>query len=429
MVEKALQQLTVDDTAQHSAIILEHEKQLERSDGKETDSEDQGDGATLALAGTSKSKKKKKKKKSAAKKSSTGIAVNPLLNAFPDELGAPEQEDSEVRIARDAELLEETRTVKANPMLLLESSPAELDILWTPSCRSLELLTPRLRLRQCQLGDLKMITKIKTEPIVNRTQLYGQPHMSWIKTGFLTRYIRSSIPQISDKENNGWKTDYIFAITLRYPSALEIGPPKGVMLRNRLLETDKAGYVGNFGLELHIEKPGIVGMRRKGKVLTHPTFAEMDAARVYGSLFYEIHPQLWGKGLISEAFTEVLRFAIEECGCPLVIADPTSGNDASIKLCLKNGMTYKSTTRDNPYNKPQLIHEIKREEWFKRNRGTKPVDRWGGKPVCRWCMNPRLSSQTIRCQFCDWARYCSRECQKADWVYIRGHRAECAGRN
>lgn len=36
-------------------------------------------------------------------------------------------------------------------------------------------------------------------------------------------------------------------------------------------------------------------------------------------MFYEIHPQLWGQGIMSEAFAEVLRFAMEEVGCNLVI--------------------------------------------------------------------------------------------------------------
>jgi hypothetical protein len=36
-------------------------------------------------------------------------------------------------------------------------------------------------------------------------------------------------------------------------------------------------------------------------------------------MFYELHPQLWGKGIMSEAFTEVLRFAMEEVGVDLMV--------------------------------------------------------------------------------------------------------------
>jgi hypothetical protein len=36
-------------------------------------------------------------------------------------------------------------------------------------------------------------------------------------------------------------------------------------------------------------------------------------------MFYELHPQLWGKGIMSEAFTEVLRFAMEEVGVDVMV--------------------------------------------------------------------------------------------------------------
>ncbi len=53
----------------------------------------------------------------------------------------------------------------------------------------------------------------------------------------------------------------------------------------------------------------------KGKPLTQPTFAECDSAKLVGKMYYELHPQLWGQGIVSEAFAEVLRFGFEELGC------------------------------------------------------------------------------------------------------------------
>lgn len=47
----------------------------------------------------------------------------------------------------------------------------------------------------------------------------------------------------------------------------------------------------------------------------HPTFKQCQDAQLVGSLFYELHPQVWGRGLAGEAFAEVLRVAIEELGC------------------------------------------------------------------------------------------------------------------
>lgn len=68
------------------------------------------------------------------------------------------------------------------------------------------------------------------------------------------------------------------------------------------------------------------------------------------------------------------------------------------------------------------------------------TDHWAGKEVCRWsvsaasgrcsadvdrCLNFRLAPPSIRCHRCEWAKYCSRECQWADWVESRGHQDEC----
>jgi RimJ/RimL family protein N-acetyltransferase len=32
-------------------------------------------------------------------------------------------------------------------------------------------------------------------------------------------------------------------------------------------------------------------------------------------MFYELHPQLWNQGIMSEAFAEVMRYAFEVVGC------------------------------------------------------------------------------------------------------------------
>jgi RimJ/RimL family protein N-acetyltransferase len=75
---------------------------------------------------------------------------------------------------------------------------------------------------------------------------------------------------------------------------------------------------GNFALSLEAKESGPSLLPRPGKVYRQPTFAETSEAQVKGKIFYEIHPQLWGQGLMSEAFTEVLRFAFEEVGCVVV---------------------------------------------------------------------------------------------------------------
>jgi RimJ/RimL family protein N-acetyltransferase len=60
---------------------------------------------------------------------------------------------------------------------------------------------------------------------------------------------------------------------------------------------------------------GVSLFPRPKEIYRHPTFGDAAKAELVGKIFYELHPQLWGQGLMSEAFTEVLRFAFEEVGC------------------------------------------------------------------------------------------------------------------
>lgn len=161
---------------------------------------------------------------------------------------------------------------------------------------------------------------------------------------------------------------------------------------------------------------------QKGKTWIHPTLSECRQAGLSGKMFYELHPQLWGQGIVSEAFEEVLRFAMEELGCTKVSADPTTGNTASIRVCEKFGMTFSHETDDNPRRKTQLFYAVTREAWFARQAKVE-VDHWGGRERCRWCRDLRTRPVVV-CK-CHWAKYCSRECQRADWVLVGGHQKEC----
>lgn len=211
-----------------------------------------------------------------------------------------------------------------------------------------------------------------------------------------------------------WRDEYVFAITAKEASGLTPAPPGNVKVAHRISNVD--GYLGNIALSF--EGRGL--KPKRGQIWRHPTFSQAADGRLTGKMFYEIHPQLWGQGIVSEAFGEVLRFAMEEMGCTSVTADPTIGNEASIRLCTKFGLNFVRECTD--YAKPQLIHEVSREEWFKK-AGKEVKGGWEGKVTCRWCVDPRRRA-AIECK-CGWARYCSRECQRADWVWRGGHQSEC----
>lgn len=142
---------------------------------------------------------------------------------------------------------------------MLDRERPKVDVLLTPSCSDLCLRTPRTLLRPVQTGDSVAIRKIKTEPIVQKTQLYGTPKtLQEIKANFQTRYIASNIPAISrdeyapegeEAQGGAWRDEYIWAITIKpgKTGEVQILPAGEVRLQNRL--TNLEGYVGESKLQ------------------------------------------------------------------------------------------------------------------------------------------------------------------------------------
>lgn len=113
-----------------------------------------------------------------------------------------------------------------------------------------------------------------------------------------------------------YRDEYVFAITALDPSSLIIKPAGNIRITNRL--TSAEGYIGNIALSLSFTNSCDSLLPQKGQVYTQPTFEQFKQGGLMGKMFYEIHPQLWGQGIMSEAFVEVLRFAMEEIGCTAV---------------------------------------------------------------------------------------------------------------
>lgn len=75
---------------------------------------------------------------------------------------------------------------------------------------------------------------------------------------------------------------------------------------------------GNIALRLEAKQGGPSLLPQPKVIYRQPTFEQSAEVELVGKVFYEIHPQLWGQGLMSEAFSETLRFAFEEVGCTIV---------------------------------------------------------------------------------------------------------------
>lgn len=68
---------------------------------------------------------------------------------------------------------------------------------------------------------------------------------------------------------------------------------------------------------------------------------------------YDLHPDHWRKGLMSEVVREVLRFCFEDLALHRVQADVTEGNQASAGLLRKVGFTQEGTWRETVYSRGQ----------------------------------------------------------------------------
>lgn len=94
------------------------------------------------------------------------------------------------------------------------------------------------------------------------------------------------------------------------------------------IPVESADLTGNIALKLSTSRTANL-LPKPRKPYVHPTLDQTASAELSGTLFYEIHPQLWGKGIMGEAFKEIIRFAMEEVGCMDVKVGPTILSDSS----------------------------------------------------------------------------------------------------
>lgn len=119
--------------------------------------------------------------------------ADPLLGSIPDEEPAPPPELPEEKAKWNEELKKGCRTFSLPSWYVLDDRVSSelkivlffaaeilrticktrpiLNTFLTPSCKKFALQTPRLRLRQVEIGDTTGIRRIKMEPTVQKTQL------------------------------------------------------------------------------------------------------------------------------------------------------------------------------------------------------------------------------------------------------------------
>lgn len=83
---------------------------------------------------------------------------------------------------------------------------------------------------------------------------------------------------------------------------------------------------------------------------------------------YVLAPQYWGMGLATEAAGTVMRFCFESFGVDRICAKFMEGNDASMRVMTKLGMTLEGIYKNSMYVKGEYktihVYEVTREKFY-----------------------------------------------------------------
>jgi ribosomal-protein-alanine N-acetyltransferase len=89
-----------------------------------------------------------------------------------------------------------------------------------------------------------------------------------------------------------------------------------------------------------------------------------------GEIGYVLHPDVWGKGIATEAAESLLKFGFEELLLHRIYATCDPRNNGSYKVLTKLGMTYEGRIRDalliRDGWRDSLMFSILDHEWTKR---------------------------------------------------------------
>jgi ribosomal-protein-alanine N-acetyltransferase len=97
----------------------------------------------------------------------------------------------------------------------------------------------------------------------------------------------------------------------------------------------------------------------------------MDLESDMAELGYELHPDYWRKGIMTEALETVISWGFQKFELNRIEACPLSSNTASLGILLKLGFTIEGTLRErikfNDVFEDQHYLSILRDEWSRRN--------------------------------------------------------------
>ena len=112
--------------------------------------------------------------------------------------------------------------------------------------------------------------------------------------------------------------------------------------------------------------------KEKMKMIGTAGFTSVDDKNLCIEVGYVLSPDYWGKGIATEALGAVINFAFCELGANRVEAKYMAGNEASLKVMRKCGMTFEGIQRGKLLVKGEFrdigVCSILKDEYFATER-------------------------------------------------------------
>lgn len=124
--------------------------------------------------------------------------------------------------------------------------------------------------------------------------------------------------------------------------------------------------------------------KSSGRMIGTCGFTKFDLPHNCGEIGYVLNPDFHGNGYATEAASRVMEFGFLELGLHRIEAKFIQGNDASLRVMEKLGMTFEGYRRDGMLVKKKYrtigISAILIEEWVEaRNRSVRNITKYNGE--------------------------------------------------
>ncbi len=113
-------------------------------------------------------------------------------------------------------------------------------------------------------------------------------------------------------------------------------------------------------------------LKKNNKMIGTCGFTRIDCENKIVEIGYVINPSFWGNGYATEAVEAILDFAFNELDVNRVEAKFIVGNEASLNVMKKVGMTFEGYLRDAIFSKGQFktigVSSILKKEYFNKKK-------------------------------------------------------------